>query len=103
MADDKDKKLLSDIKNYLDITWDDTLGDQKYMGMVQRGMAAIKEKIGECNFYEETQERALLFDYVMYARAGEIPQFWANYKEEILSLQIARKVDAYAADTEQTI
>lgn len=103
MADDKDKKLLSDIKNYLDITWDDTLGDQKCMGMVQRGMAAIKGKIGECNFYEETQERALLFDYVMYARAGEIPQFWANYKEEILSLQIARKVDAYAADTEQTI
>ena len=103
MADDKDKKLLSDIKNYLDITWDDTLGDQKYMGMVQRGMAAIKGTIGECNFYEETQERALLFDYVMYARAGEIPQFWANYKEEILSLQIARKVDAYAADTEQTI
>lgn len=103
MADDKDKKLLSDIKNYLDITWDDTLGDQKYMGMVQRGMAAIKGKIGECNFCEETQERALLFDYVMYARAGEIPQFWANYKEEILSLQIARKVDAYAADTEQTI
>ena len=103
MADDKDKKLLSDIKNYLDITWDDTLGDQKYMGMVQRGMAAIKGRIEECNFYEETQERALLFDYVMYARAGEIPQFWANYKEEILSLQIARKVDAYAADTEQTI
>ena len=103
MADEKDEKLLGDIKNYLDITWDDTLGDQKYMGMVQRGMAAIRGKIGECNFYEETQERALLFDYVMYARAGEIPQFWANYKEEILSLQIARKVDAYAADTEQTI
>ena len=98
MADDKDKKLLSDIKNYLDITWDDTLGDQKYMGMVQRGMAAIEGRIGGCNFYEETQERALLFDYVMYARAGEIPQFWANYKEEILSLQIARKVDAYGEE-----
>ena len=103
MADDKDKKLLSDIKNYLDITWDDTLGDQKYMGMVQRGIAAIRGIIWYCNFYEETQEIALLFDYVMYATAGEIPQFWANYKEEILSLQIARKVDAYAADTEQTI
>ena len=97
MADDKDKKLLNDIKNYLDITWDDNLGDQKYMGMVQRGMAAIKGRIGECNFYEETQERALLFDY-MYARAGEIPQFWVNYREEILSLQIARKVDAYGED-----
>lgn len=103
MAEDKDKTLLNDVKNYLDITWDDTLGDQKIEGMVQRGMAAIKGKIGECNFYEETQERALLFDYVMYARAGEVPQFWENYKAEIISLQIARKVDAYAADQEQTV
>ena len=103
MADDKDKTLLNDIKNYLDITWDDSQGEKKLEGIIKRGMAAISGKIEECNFYEETQERALLFDYVMYARAGEIPQFWANYKEEILSLQIARKVDAYAADTEQTI
>lgn len=103
MADEKDEKLLSDIKNYLDITWDNTLENQKYMGIVQRGMAAIRGKIGECNFYEETQERALLFDYAMYARAGEIPQFWKNYEDEIISLQIARKVDAYAADTEQTV
>lgn len=66
--------------------------------MVKRGMAAISGKIGECNFYEETQEKALLFDYVMYARAGEIPQFWQNYRDEIISLQIDRKVDGYAAD-----
>lgn len=103
MADNKDKTIIDDVKNYLDITWDDSLGDQKIMGMVQRGMAAIKGKIGECNFYEETQERALLFDYVMYARAGEIPQFWENYKADIISLQIARKVDTYAADQEQTV
>lgn len=98
MADDKDKILLNDIKNYLDITWDESQGDKKLEGIIKRGMAAISGKIGECNFYEETQERALLFDYVMYARAGEIPQFWMNYREDILSLQIARKVDDYAAD-----
>lgn len=103
MADDKEKTLLDDVKNYLDITWDDPKGDQKIMGIVSRGMAAIKGKIGECDFFEETQERALLFDYVMYARAGEIPQFWENYKADIISLQIARKVDAYAEDQEQTI
>lgn len=96
MADNENRNLLDDIKNYLDITWDDPMGDQKIMGMIQRGIAAIKGKIGECNFYEETQERALLFDYVMYARAGEIPQFWENYRTDIISLQIARKVDAYA-------
>lgn len=98
MADDKDKTILNDIKNYLDITWDESQGDKKLEGIIKRGMAAISGKIGECNFYEETQERALLFDYVMYARAGEIPQFWMNYREDILSLQIARKVDDYAAD-----
>ena len=60
MADDKDNKLLNEIKNYLEITWDDSLGDEKIRGMVKRGMAAISGKIGECNFYEETQERAQL-------------------------------------------
>ena len=44
MADDKDKKLLSDIKNYLDITWDDTLGDQKYMGMVREEWLPLRGK-----------------------------------------------------------
>lgn len=96
MADDKEKTLQDDVKNYLDITWEDPVEDQKIKGIIRRGMAAIKGKIGECNFYEETQERALLFDYVMYAKAGEIPQFWENYKADIISLQIARKVDAYA-------
>ncbi|QJU14159.1 hypothetical protein HL650_06605 [Blautia pseudococcoides] len=98
MAEDKDNTLLNDVKNYLDKTWDDSLGDKKLTGIIQRGMAAISGKIGECNFYEETQERALLFDYVMYVRVGETPQFWQNYKNEIISLQIERKVDAYAAD-----
>lgn len=103
MADEKDKTLLNEVKNYLDITWEDALGDQKLMGMVQRGMAAIKGKIGECDFYGETQEKALLFDYVMYARAGEIATFWENYKSEIISLQISRKVDAYAENGEGTV
>lgn len=98
MADDKEKTLQDDVKNYLDITWEDPVEDQKIKGIIRRGMAAIKGKIGECNFYEETQERALLFDYVMYAKAGEISQFWENYKADIISLQIARKVDAYAED-----
>lgn len=103
MADDKDKVLLDEVKNYLDITWDDALGEQKLMGMVQRGMAAIKGKIGECDFYGETQEKALLFDYIMYARAGEIATFWENYKPEIVSLQISRKVDIYAGNEEGTV
>ncbi len=95
------KELLRDVKNYLDITWDDTLGDEKIEGMIKRGMSALSGRIGECDFYGETEERALLFDYVMYCRGGDLPQFWENYKADILSLQISRKVDGYAEDTEQ--
>lgn len=101
MAETDITALLNDVKNYLDITWDDTTGDQKLEGMVKRGMAAISGKIGECDFSGETQERALLFDYVMYCRAADLPQFWLNYKDEIISLQIDRKVDAYAASEKQ--
>ena len=97
MADEQ--KLIDDLKNYLDRTWKDDMEDQKIAGIVQRGMAAIKGKIGECNFYEETQERALLFDYVMYAMAGEIPQFWQNYSSEILSLPIDRRIENYDENT----
>lgn len=99
-ADEKYQELIRDIKNYLDITWEDTQGDKKIEGMVRRGMAALSGRIGECNFYEETQERALLFDYVMYCRAGEMSAFWANYQPEIISLQISRKVDGYAENEE---
>ena len=60
MADAKTEQLLYDVKNYLDITWDDPMGEEKLIGMVKRGMNAIQGKIGECDFYEETQERALL-------------------------------------------
>ena len=98
MADEQ--KLIDDVKNYLDRTWQDDMEDQKIAGIVKRGMAAIRGKVGECNFYEETQERALLFDYVMYAMAGEIPQFWQNYSSEILSLQIDRRIEKYGENTE---
>lgn len=96
-----DEDLLENLKNYLDITWKDSLGDKKLLGIMQRGMSAIEGKIGKCNFYEETQERALLFDYVMYARAGEIDTFWRNYISEIISLQVDRKVEEFAESQEQ--
>ncbi len=92
--------ILQEIKNYLDITWEDPKEDARLKGMTERGMAAISGKIGECDFTGETQEKTLLFIHVMYERAGELAQFWENYKSEIISLQIARKVEAYAKSKE---
>ena len=83
--------LLELVKNYLDITWEMNAEEiEKLSGTIDRGKAFLSGKIGECNFDEETQERALLLDYCMYARSGQIDEFVRNYRQEIISLQINR-------------
>ncbi len=94
--------LLDEVKNYLDITWETTEEErQKLQGMIDRGKAALKGKIGECNFEEETPEKALLLSYVMYDRSGALSDFWQHYKGEITSLRLKNKVKEY--DEKQTI
>ena len=96
MSENDLSKLLKDVRNYLDITWDDPKGDEKLLGRIKRGMASLVGKIGECDFLGDTQERTLLFQLVMYEYSGELQQFWENYKSEIVGLQIAKKVEEYA-------
>lgn len=103
VTEDQEQKILKEVKNYLDRTWDDDAEDEKLLGMIRRGMAAISGKVGECDFLGETQEKALLFQLVMYETAGELVQFWKNYREDIIGLQIDKKVDEYAKSEEQTV
>lgn len=82
-------RLLDDVKNFLDITWEMELGERKKLsGIIERGKAYLKGKIGQCNFEEETPEKELLLNYCMYARAGQVDEFIKNYKQEITALQI---------------
>ena len=97
------EELLEDIRNYLDVTWDDPKGDLKRKGMITRGMAALSGKLGECDFLGETQERTLLFQLVMYECSGELTQFWTNYKNDIISLQVEKKVNEYAKSQKKTL
>ncbi len=83
--------LFYSVKNYLDITW--TMSEdeeEKLRGMISRGISFLENKIGKCDFESETQEKSLLMDYCMYARAGQIAEFIQNYTGEIISLQISR-------------
>lgn len=82
-------RLLDDVKNFLDITWEMELGERKKLsGIIERGKAYLKGKIRQCNFEEETPEKELLLNYCMYARAGQVDEFIKNYKQEIIALQI---------------
>lgn len=84
-------ELFESVKNYLDITWDMDTGEiEKLSGIIKRGEAFLEGKIGTCDFTQETQEKALLLNYCMYARAGQIDEFMKNYRQEIISLQINR-------------
>ncbi len=92
--------LLSDVKNYLDITWADAAQDRKVLGFIREGMNYLNNKLGVPADYEEDGDpRTLLFDYVRYARDGARDVFEANYKGLILAMQNRRSVKAYAEET----
>lgn len=95
--------ILDEVKSYLDITW--TLTDEeerKLVGMIERGKRTLEDKIGACDFDNDTQEKSLLLDYVLYNRSGALSDFWANYNDEILSLRLGNKVKEYA-EKKQTV
>lgn len=84
-------KLLEEISNYLDITWEMTEKEkEKLRGIAARGASFLLGKIGDCDFDNETQEKTLLFNYVMYERAGAANEFMDNYRSEIVALQTDR-------------
>lgn len=96
--------LLSEVKNYLGITWTDTDLDTQLTGMIRRGIAYISGKTGvDVNAFsgENVNYRAqeLLFNYVLYDRAGSVNQFKINYKADIVGLRINWEVEN-ASDAE---
>jgi hypothetical protein len=95
--DENIQTILEDIKNYLDITWEDPEGDKKLKGMILRGASAINEKSGvEFDYLQEGTHRSLLFHYVMYERSGMLNEFWINYKQDIIALQVKEEVRRFA-------
>ncbi|AKL96627.1 hypothetical protein CACET_c31830 [Clostridium aceticum] len=88
--------LLEAVRNYLDITWEDSAGDEKLSGIIARGIKYIDRIAGsEMDYSIEDKPRELLFDYCRYARSNDLEEFQKNYLHELLTLQIALEVKAY--------
>lgn len=93
------EELLAEAKNFLDISWNDSATDQKFTGEIRRGIAYITEKTGvEASVFsgESVNDRAqtLLFNYLLYSRAGALDQFSQNYAFELNSLRRRTRVAA---------
>ncbi len=91
--------LLDEVKNYLDITWDDNETDLKLNGMIERGKKYLNRTAGkELDFEVEDKPKELLFDYCRYVRSNALEMFQQNYLHELLSLQIVSEVEIYETE-----
>lgn len=88
--------LLDDIKNYLDITWDDDQTNRRITGLIEDAMAYLDDKLGEAGDYlSPGYPRTLLKEYVRYARDAALDVFENNYQSLILAMQSERGVMNY--------
>ena len=89
--------VLNEVKNYLDITWNDYQSDTKIRGIVERADNYIK---GFCdaNVDYDTDKTAkqLFFDCCRYIWAGAFEDFEHNYSAQLLALQIGYEVKDHA-------
>lgn len=85
---EKDRQLLIDIKDYLNITWEDERTDKNLAGMIQRGKKRLQNIAGvsSIDFTEEGLARELLFDYCRYANSHALEMFESNFIGELQSL-----------------
>ena len=92
--------LLSDVKNWLDITWDDEATDAKVSGLIASGMAYLDGKLGVAGDYtRDGLPRTLLFEYCRYGRDSAQDVFENNYRSMILDMQNGRKVSAFELES----
>ena len=88
--------LLSDVKNYLNITWDDDATDTKVSGLIAAGMVYLNAKYGEeADYIADGMPRTLLMEYVRYARDSALDVFENNYQALLLGMQNGRLVNVY--------
>lgn len=80
--------LLADVKNYLNITWDDVATDAKISGLIASAAAYLDGKLGGQPDYEaDGMARTLLMEYARYARDSALDVFETNYQALILTAQ----------------
>lgn len=91
--------LLTAAKNYLDITWEDEDTDAKLTGELQRGIQYISSKTGvlcDSSVFAgdnvDLRAQELLFNYLLYDRAGSLDQFKKAYRSDIVGLRMRWEV-----------
>ena len=88
--------LLEELKNYLDITWEDEGTDKKLDGILNRAQNILSEYAGEALSFDSDQEteKQLLFDYCRYIYNNSLEDF------KVITLRAKFSVKAVREDAE---
>jgi len=79
--------LLDELKNYLDITWDDTANDSKLEGILNRAESIISAYAGITLDFEDAYDKQLLFDCCRYIRCNALEDFKTNFSAELIMIR----------------
>lgn len=92
--------IIADVKNHLQITWNDSATDQRIGNYIENGIAYLDDKRGAAADYTVSgYPRTLLFEYVRYARDDALDVFETNYQSLILAMRQQRQVSEYAQNS----
>lgn len=94
-------ELLADVKNYLNITWEDEATDDKICGLIASASVYLDGKGGSTmDYLTDGLPRILLMEFVRYARDAALDVFENNYLPLILAMQNERRVEQYVASAQ---
>lgn len=81
--------LIDTVKNYLDITWDDSHTNTKISGILARAQDKLCAYAGSdsVDFGDGTTEQQLLLDLCRYTYNNASEDFEQNYKADLLMLR----------------
>ena len=87
--------MLNELKNYLDITWNDPATDEKLQGILNRATAVLNNYAGsEIDFSANENEKQLLFDCCRYIYNNVFEEFKINFSAELITLRAKYKIIA---------
>ena len=92
-------QLLDDVKVYVGATWTDEDTEQNIIHEIENGIREISN-VGGDSIDPTTNadgSRALIFNYVLYARSGSLPDFRNNYREDLMNLALSSRIASLKA------
>lgn len=93
--------MFEELKNYLNVTWEDSATDEKISGILTRAEAVLNSYSGyDIDFDSDSSARQLLFDLCRYIYNDVYEDFQKNFRSDLVALRARYKAKNYEGDDE---